>query len=372
MQALTSASTQDPDQACRDAAHASLASLPLTADVIIPLLTISIRDETDSKITPRRKRRAGDAETITPTGVVAAGRAAGFPSLISTLEVLQWKDDVEDDVKMIPQLQNTLNEVLQALAAHTVATSSGDGETGDVVVEENEEERSATHAAQAYTLQLALALLHSLARRHVHSVPPAEQVAATAVAATPAGKGKSTAAAAAAKKSSTAVGHPFDISVAVKCAQAAPDAAVRSAALGLVGTLAAAMPQAALDHVLAVVSVVGDASSELLDAHSSAVAAQTLGAVASAWVSSGGDEKQLVNAVVGAAAGAPAPRRLPLLHALVAALPGVSGMCMVVLGLLQWQLAVVEGEGTETEEHSGLSLAKALLQQVRKDFLIFF
>ena len=369
MQALTSASTQDPDQACRDAAHASLASLPLTADVIIPLLTISIPDETDSKITPRRKRRAGDAEITTPTGVVAAGRAAGFPTLISTLEVLQWKDDVEDDVKMIPQLQNTLNEVLQALAAHTVATSSGDGETGDVVVEEDEEELSATHAAQAYTLQLSLALLHSLARRQVHSVPPAEQVAATAVAATPAGKGKS---AAAAKKSSTAVGHPFDISVAVKCAQAAPDAAVRSAALGLVGTLAAAMPQAALDHVLAVVSVVGDASSELLDAHSSAVAAQTLGAVASAWVSSGGDEKQLVNAVVGAAAGAPAPRRLPLLHALVTALPGVSGMCMVVLGLLQWQLAVVEGEGTETEEHSGLSLAKALLQQASKDILIFF
>lgn len=364
MQALTAASTQDADQACRDAAHAALASLPLTADTIIPLLTISAPQE-ESKGAPRRKRRAGDAGSNSST---AAGRMAGFPSLIATVEVLQWKDDVIDEVQMVPQLQITLDEVLQAVAATHGTASESEGQ--DIAEEADDEDLSATHAAQAYAMQLLLALLHNLARRHVHAVSAEQAMAAAAPTATPAKGGRKTTTAAASKKGAiAAAGHPFDIAVAVRCAQAAPDAAVRSAALGLVGILAGAMPQAALDHVLAVVSVVGDASSELLDAHSSAVVAQSLGAVASAWVSSGGDQKELVEAVVGAASGAPAPRRLPLLRALVAALPEVSGLCMVVLGLLQWQLAgFADGGEKGKEEHPGLSLAKALLQQVSIEY----
>ena len=72
------------------------------------------------------------------------------------------------------------------------------------------------------------------------------------------------------------------------------------------------------------VAVVGSTASEQDDTHSRQVAAATLGAVAPAWLQSGKPLTELVAAVV-----APLPhmlshRRLPLLTALLAAVPQVS------------------------------------------------
>lgn len=75
--------------------------------------------------------------------------------------------------------------------------------------------------------------------------------------------------------------------------------------------------------MLQVVAVVGSTASEQDDTHSRQVAAATLGAIAPAWLQSGKPTAELVAAVV-----APLPdmlphRRLPLLTALLAAVPQV-------------------------------------------------
>ena len=293
----------------------------------------------------RRKQHRTSLDTSSPAAAGVkngGGLGLGFPSFLAILEVLQWKDDVENAVELVPQLQNALEELLDSIAHHAAAAAReqtelnngvGDGASGhghdDAAILDDESDSSGMQAAQAYAMQLTLALLHTLARHHVQpaAAVPAGVVLEPTTGTAPKGRKKG-------GPANNKNGHPFDIAVPVRCAQAAPDAAVRSAALSLVGTLATAMPLAALEHVLTVISVVGDASSELVDAHSSAVAAQCLGAVASAWISSGGDPQELVDAVVSSAVAAPAPRRLPLLRALVAALPEVSGLCMVLIGLL--------------------------------------
>jgi U3 small nucleolar RNA-associated protein 10 len=396
--ALVAASTQDSDQGCRDAAHAALYALPLTADILIPLLTTG-NGVASGRITAaaRRKQRRASHETTSPAaaavGGVSAGLGGGFPSFLAILEVLQWKDNIENAIQLVPQLQNALKELLESLARQAAAAKEqnnsgggGDGDGAGQVEEESEaildDDSSGMQAAQAYAMQLTLALLRTLARHHVHPAAVSAGLLEQTVATTSKGKKKSGSTAGAASDS------PFDISVAVQCAQDAPDTTVRSAALSLVGTLAAAMPNAALEHVLTVISVVGNASSELIDAHSSAVAAQCLGAVATAWMSSGGDAQELVDAVIGAAADAPAPRRLPLLRALAAALPEVSGMCMVLLGLFTRHLGdqaaaeeekkkkkkkqtALDDEEEEEDRQWTLSAAKALLQKVSISFLSF-
>lgn len=395
--ALVAASTQDSDQECRDAAHAALVSLPLTADILIPLLVFeSDKDEVapgssgKTSGAARRKQRRASHEPSSPTAeatpTTAGGLGAGFPSFLATLEVLQWKDDVENAILLVSPLQNALDSLLNSLARHAAATreqnngaaGAGDdddegqqGEQNGIVLDDNSGDSSGMQAEQAYAMQLTLALLHTLARHHVD---PAAAVSAGLLEPTGAAASKGKKKARASSTSDT----PFNIEIAVRCAQNAPDAAVRSAALSLVGTLAAAMPQAALGHVLTVVSVVGDASSELIDAHSSTVAAQCLGAVVTAWMSSGGDAQELVNAVIGSAAAAPAPRRLPLLSALAAGLPEISGMSMVLLALLNRHLidnAAVEeakkkkrkqakdAEEDDEDAQWTLSAAKALLHK---------
>lgn len=133
--------------------------------------------------------------------------------------------------------------------------------------------------------------------------------------------------------------------------------------------------QAALDHVLDVVAVVGtsaalqeDEQSERVsfrgacqcscrgsmgqgyvshhpaDAYSvahvcSQVASQTLQAILPAWTAAGKSLQQLVEAVVAALPRMSPYRRLPLLSGLVSALPEVEGLCSVLALLLDTAVA---------------------------------
>jgi hypothetical protein len=212
--------------------------------------------------------------------------------------------------------------------------------------------------AAAYAMQLTLTLLQTLATRHAGGAAPPPPSAAKA--GKKAAPRPPPAAAAAAAPSEL-----FDLGLAVRCAQRAPDPAVRSAALGLVATLAAAAPQAALAHVLDVVAAVGDSAAALSDAHSSLVGAQALGAVARAWVSGGGPLDGLVAAVVAAAPEVPAQRRLPVVGALVAALPEVQGLAAVLAELVERLAEGAVGRAQEASEWAA-ELGRGLLQQVSR------
>lgn len=210
--------------------------------------------------------------------------------------------------------------------------------------------------AASYIMQLALAALLAIVRRGPAAAQPQ-----------PAAKkgGKQ------AQQQQQQPLHGFDFELAVRAAQAAPDGAVRNAALSLVGALATAAPHAALSHVLDVVAVVGESSATQNDAHSSQVAAQALAAVVPAWVAGGNTLEQLVARVVEAAPRVPAHRRLPVLAALVSALPDVEGLSVVLALLLEHMAAARKQQGSAAaagEEDEGAwagTVASGLLQQVR-------
>jgi hypothetical protein len=90
-----------------------------------------------------------------------------------------------------------------------------------------------------------------------------------------------------------------------------------------------------------------------------------------AWVASGSALEQLVAKVVEAAPRVPAHRRLPVLSALVSALPGVEGLSVVVALLLEHMAAARKQRGSAaagTEDEEGAwagAVASGLLQQVR-------
>jgi len=343
LQLLMAASSQDVDDQCRAAAQASLAAIPLSAELLIPLLELTPQDGQASPGPSKRKRRLSDPKS--PKGSQSVSEAAvsgGFSTCLATLEVLQWRDDVAGSLLLVPCLETTAQTLLEKCIA--VQTQ----EEGD----DTSPEAIGVQAAQAYGMQLALARLLALAQQHSRAAAP--------VAPSPAPK---SAKKSAAHKKAAHVAHasPFDLAIAVRCTQLAPDASVRSVALQLVSTLAAAQPEAALAHVLDIVAVVGDSSVELIDAHSNAVAAQALVAVASAWTQGGSPLDDLVNAVTSAVAGAPPTRRLPLLSALASALPE-AGLCMIVLLLLERRLAA-QGDAAEGVAWA-LDVASSLLQQV--------
>ena len=267
-------------------------------------------------------------------------------SCVAALELLQWKEDVQGWEALVPALQ-------AALAATLDSGASGVGSPG---AEAEGSLAGGRLMAVSYVMQLALAALLAIVRRGP-AAPPAQPATAK--------KGGKHA-----QQQQQQPLHAFDFELAVRAAQAAPDGAVRNAALSLVGALATAAPHAALSHVLDVVAVVGESSATQNDAHSSQVAAQALAAVVPAWVAGGNALEQLVAKVVAAAPRVPAHRRLPVLSALVSALPGVEGLSVVLALLLEHMAAArkQQGSAAASKEDEGAwagAVASGLLQQVR-------
>jgi len=316
------ASAQDHNDVCRSAAQGALSLIPLSSVVLRPLLTVTAKHakHTDGASKPpalRRRRLSAGKEIVHAENDGDVIDGDGFRTCLATLEVLQWKAHHVPDVdQLVAPLQSVLEDVLPTTVINYLRNS-------DTV--DDAEASIVSQAARAYLMQLALAVLHGVAQR----------------------------------QNANAV-NVFDIDIAIRCAQLAPDSTVRSVALAFVGTLADVDPPAVLKHVLDIVAVIKDASSsgELLDSHSTSAAASTLEAVATAWVRGGGDAKQLIAAIVEAVATAPAQRRLPLVRALAAALPEGSGTWMVVEGLLE------RGVVRRTSEEMEVDLATALVLQV--------
>lgn len=288
---LLRAASKDPEEACRDAARTALAALPLHAEVLLPLLAegacraeggdVEMADAVDAdeeqdevlqqliadaaaaaaKVgTPRAKQRRGKAgsskEEQAAADAAAAverrrqqlaaqraarqqGRSAaegqqaaatlpaagGSQECVAALELLQWKENVEHSLLLVPALQAIAEAQLAQLGAAAAAAAAS---------EEQPAEQSATAAEIVYVLQLCLSALRSLAlafrQSHGAAVPPS--------AAKPKGKkGK------AQQQQQPEGGAAFDLGLAVRAAQLAPDGAVRNAALALIAELATGMPQ---------------------------------------------------------------------------------------------------------------------------------
>lgn len=327
LQALMTASARDHNDVCRSAAQKALSLIPLSSELLRPLLTVAAKHTEGPSKTPalRRRKILGGKEISNVGNHDAVVDGEGFRTCLATLEVLQWKaEDVPDVERLVDPLQIILRDLLSTAVNAVQDSDTVEGTNDDA------EANTVSQAARAYAMQLALAVLHVVAQRH-----------------------------------NTNAVNVFDIDVALRCAQQAPDSTVRSTALTFVGALAAVDPPAVLKHALEIVAVIKDASSggELLDSHSTNAAASTLEAVASAWVRGGGDAGQLITAVVEAVSNAPPQRRLSLVRALAGALPEDSGPWMVALGLLERGLIKMQ-DSEEVPATMEIDLATALVLQV--------
>ncbi|KAL4421861.1 hypothetical protein ABPG77_001343 [Micractinium sp. CCAP 211/92] len=456
LKALLRAASRDGDEACRAAARAALAAMPLRAATLVPLLSLApdaaaagaddemqeaeaaaeAEDEQDEELarllaeaeaaaaaakqgTPRSKQKRGGksskeqaaAEAAAAAAAAAVSRrrqqlaeqrqarqqgraaaergrgsvaaapagAAAGECCIAVLELLQWKENVQE----LPQLVTAVQDVLSQLLAMLAASGGEQDEDGEQAGAEEPAAVAGMAAAETvYVVQLCLSALAGMARSARRAAPPtpAQAPPLPTPGAKAKGKGRGKQAPAAQQNEGL---DDFDLALAVRAARLAPDGAVRNSALELVAELALGMPEAALEHVLEVVAVVGASAALQEDEVSERVASQALRAILPAWTGAGKSVQELAAAVVAALPRVSRHRRLSLLAALVTALPQVEGLCSVLSLLLdqgvaqqlQQQAAAAAGEaamaeadtllaaGTEAEQPWVVDLAGDLMAQ---------
>lgn len=306
-------------------ASVCLGSLPITANDVIPL----IDDAFSSSTTNRHKHPRKNASRMKDMGAdLGDALDSDIQRYIRLVEFLQWRlDDITGSFSLVKPVQETLTHLFSGCRSDASSTNDGSGDE---------------RAQRLYALQLTVGILQSLAKLRADAGADRDMQA-------------------------------FDIDLAISCAQFAPDAAVRSEALRLISVLASTMPQAVLDHVLRVVTVLENASAygDFIDAHSINLACQTLTAVGKAWINGGRDVQILVRTVIGATINAHAIQQLPLLRALETALreSNVPSTSHVIFGLLSHatlSFTAADQEASYKEDDTLLiALAKKLLQKVR-------
>jgi hypothetical protein len=242
----------DGDDGCRTAARHCLEQLPVTAAMLLALLQAVVSssgggDGGAAHGTPQSKaKRARRAASDASGGAVqeaqpGAGQgelAAGvLDAAIAALEFLQWRDDVEGRQQLVQPLQQLLRVVIPFMGsiaeshAEEEADEDGDASTAADAAAAGGSNGCVSPSAAGYAAQLSLLVLEQLAR---------EQLAA---------KQQATSSS---KAKAPAAGAGIDADLVLSCASAAPDGAVRNAALLLMAVLAQLSPQDVLDHVLKV------------------------------------------------------------------------------------------------------------------------
>lgn len=316
VQALLRAASRDGDEACRAAARAALAAMPLRAATLVPLLSLApdaaaagaddemqeaeaaaeAEDEQDEELarllaeaeaaaaaakqgTPRSKQKRGGKSSKEQAAAEAAaaaaaaavsrrrqqlaeqrqarqqgraaadrgrGSAAAAPAIaaageccIAVLELLQWKENVQE----LPQLVTAVQDVLSQLLAMLAASGGEQDEDGEQAGAEEPAAVAGMAAAETvYVVQLCLSALAGMARSARRAAPPtpAQAPPLPTPGAKAKGKGRG-------KQAPAAQQHEglddFDLALAVRAARLAPDGAVRNSALELVAELALGMPE---------------------------------------------------------------------------------------------------------------------------------
>ncbi|GFR47970.1 hypothetical protein Agub_g9794, partial [Astrephomene gubernaculifera] len=322
---LLARSEGDPDESVRAAARASLEVIPLSAELIAPLVNPPVAaagatQQLEPAATGRAKKKskkgenapaADAAPAAAPAASAPAPDTASLRDAVAALELLQWRTGISKPYLLVTACQallQRLQPIVGSIASTLRAEDEVDADVDAVAVVDTEGDGSGAKSSLAgYAATLALQALTALAGD------------ADVDMAADGGQQQS-----------------FDLELAVKTAREAPDAAVRNAALGLLASLAARMPEAALSHVLQVLAVVHQSAALQDDEHSRAVGATALAAVVPAWVAAGQRSAALWEQVVVALPSLPAHRRLDLLLALMRALPKVEeGLSEGLLVLLQ-------------------------------------
>lgn len=230
------ASGSSMDATSRASAVSTLDALPLSSQMLHQLLTVSepISEESTSHSVPQSqqkgKRGKKDDGSAAPGGGPATNPlpAGTLESAVPALELLQTRGtEVSGRLQLVTSLQQLLLMLLPVLGS--IATPAGEDADSSIPVDDDDvvvidQQLQQRSSLAGYAAQLVLVVLGRLANAQ-HTV----------------GGG-----------AVDPVLQQFDLSLAVKAAQEAPDSAVRNAALSLVAALATLKPDDALGHVLQV------------------------------------------------------------------------------------------------------------------------
>lgn len=371
--ALLQVASRDEDDGCRLRASEVLAAIPLPSNVLLPLLDIhqpahNNRDINMATIASQSLTSVSGKKTVSNTGAISAKKrgkkngasAAGddvvmssdkVEEVLAVLELLQWKENVPDSIELVAPLQSITLYLLDLLSVE--ASKQEEEGQGQGQEEDDDGEANPALPVAGYGLRLATSALDSLAHRHL-SAAAAQSKKGT-------------------KKSATMA--PFNMSLAVRCAQEAHNSSTQTAALSLVSTLALSNPKDALHHVLDIVAVVGGTggTGTTYDAHSSKIAGATLATVVPAWLQSEWPVAQLASAVATASKEAPIDRRMALMQGLAHALPDkIGGLVAVIIALLKEASGddITDDDDDVTDEDNeeggkSIEVAAVLIKKVR-------
>jgi hypothetical protein len=238
------ASATDGDSSCRTAARSALERIPVTADMLLMLFSRvgsssnQKQQQQHHKTLKRQKRASSSQGKEIETDEAAASLpvlASDLDSATAALELLMWKDDVADVQQLVQPLQQLLRLLVPVMGSiaeshlgSAVEQQQGGGEAAAAGA------GVASASAAGYAASLVLLVLRQLAEEQLQQ----------AVEGATAGRGRSHGAAAGPAG--------IDAELVLSCAAAAPDGAVRNAALRLLTVLAQVAPQDMLAHVLQV------------------------------------------------------------------------------------------------------------------------
>jgi hypothetical protein len=270
--------SRDEQQTCRDAARALVCRLPLEGDAFARVLhsaCSAVRGRAADQASV--KKRAPRDQQLPP----ACSNVEPLDVLTATLEVATWKT-MTSGAPLLAPVSEAVSVLLDIHAASREKQAADPGAVADAGVDADASGRPALE----YRIQLALNVLTSLVR-------------------------------------ASAPGCAVQVPVTVRALREVADAGVHKAALELLAAAACAAPERVVTDVLDItLALTTKAASGAEDRASARALQDAFEAVAACWVTARSDGgAELLQHVVAALPAVPEHQRLPLLAALLRALP---------------------------------------------------
>ncbi|CAG9463898.1 unnamed protein product [Pedinophyceae sp. YPF-701] len=276
----------DANEGAAAAARKAVENAPLTGEL---LASIMLGDGAAAAAPPSRKKRAASAPAATVRPAAVLDDAIAWQRAQAVLELLQWRDGIEQPRALLDPLIGLAKELVAAVERLNAGSDAG-SDAG--------ESAGASVAVAAYGLQLVLSALDRLVA------------------------------------SERSLAQATDVDLIVSCAGGGPNAACRAAALSLLASLASAAPEQVSSRAIELLAAVSGSFAADGGVRVQGAAATVLRAIVPAWQADQRPMRDLVAGFASALPQAPASRRVPLLTALLEAAPGREVLAAVVLQVL--------------------------------------
>jgi len=289
---LFTAVNADPEDVSRRQAQVAVDSLVIDAKDVVKTLRAAMQQTPAA--TPAKKKgksaaakQAAESFTTSKEAVQAA---------VTALEILSWKLDKTDNVEVLVEpCQEFLTALMNTTAAR--AKNPDDDDDDDSDYEASDDEESGV-AAGGYIEALVLRTMESLAASGVG-------------------------------------GDSWDVKLIIRAVREVEEGAARSAALACLAQIAHVAPNAVLENVFEVSSVLSDRAAASDDVLSQRALENALVAVVPVWLSSGESLTNVVSRLIDSLPSAPPRRRAPICAALVRAAPEGEALPAIILNLLR-------------------------------------